>query len=149
MLLLAALLFYDMCLRVNTVSMLKQRVTNYYSVCVTVQIELAEIAAPTRNSPVWSTQVRVVQGPGTKVVRPPGGLQHDARDRWPGVHWLPLQRLVHGHRDWREGLLRHLTLQHSGGSVLCQNTSPLEMGEESEARIDRSLVRREACVVTK
>lgn len=86
-------------------------------------MELVVIAAiPTCHPPVCAAQVRVVQGPGPEVVRPPGGLQHATGDRWPGVHWLPLQWLVHGHRDWREGLLRQLALQYSGGSVLCQNT---------------------------
>lgn len=68
--------------------------------------EHSEIAAvPTRHSPFCSAQIRVVQGPGPKVVWPPGCLQHAAGDRWSGVHWMPLQWLVHGHRDWREGLL--------------------------------------------
>lgn len=78
----------------------------------------------------------MVQGPGPEVVRPPSGLQHAVGDWRPGVHWLPLQWLVHGHRDWREGLLRHLTLQHSGGSALCQNTWSHARLEESEAQID-------------
>lgn len=64
----------------------------------------------------------MVQRPEPEVVWPPSRRQHVAGDWWPGVHWLPLQWLVHGHRDWREGLLRQLTLQHSGGNVLCQIT---------------------------
>jgi len=52
-----------------------------------------------------SFQVRVVQGPGPEVVQPAGGLQYAAGDRGSGVHLLPLQRLVHGHGDRREGLL--------------------------------------------
>lgn len=67
--------------------------------------------------PVCSAQVRVVQGPGPEVVRPAGGVQHAAGDRRSGVHLLPFQRLVHGHRDRREGLLRQLPLQHAGGSA--------------------------------
>lgn len=85
---------------------------------------------------VCSAQVRVVQGPGSEVVRPSSSVQHVVRDRRPGVPWLPFQWLVHGHRDWREGLLRHLTLQHSGGSVLCQNTWSHIQLEDSEAQID-------------
>lgn len=73
----------------------------------------------------FSAQVWVVQGARPEVVRPPGGVQHAAGDRWRGVHWLPLQRLVHGHGDRREGLLRQLALQHSGGNALCQTTEPL------------------------
>lgn len=70
----------------------------------------------------------MVQGPGPEVVWPTGGFQHADGDRRPGVPWLPLQWLVHGHRDWCEGLLRQLTLQPSGGSVLCQNIESCFIG---------------------
>ena len=57
----------------------------------------------------------MVQGAGPKMVRSASSVRHDAGCWGAAVHRLPLQRLVHGHRDRSEGLLRQLALQHPGG----------------------------------
>lgn len=103
----------------------------------------AQNDCPNSHSTICSTQVRVVQGPGPQVVRPPGGLQHAAGDWGTGVHRLPLQWLVHGHRDWREGLLRQLALQHSGGRASCQNWESCSVGKNQRHRLTEALCRGE------
>lgn len=62
-------------------------------------------------------QVWVVWRAEPEVVRAACCVKHDAGDRGAGVHWLPLQRLVHGHRDWRAWLLWCFSLQYPGGTA--------------------------------
>lgn len=49
------------------------------------------------------------------MVRAARGGQHAAGGGRAGVHRVPLQRLVHGHRDRRARLLRRAALQRPEG----------------------------------